>query len=275
MAELADALDSGSSRGNSVEVQLLLAAMIILFLLIPLLCWGEGFAVSPEAAQYIAEKVWKNECGGTVEGLTHWGKGENFPSLGIAHFIWYVKGQEERFEETFPQLVEFLRREGVVLPPWLENGCPWKNRDEFYQQISSVKTKELRELLLKTKNLQAVFIAKRLENTLPKIVEHAQEKEHVKTVFFKMAADPKGLYALIDYLNFKGPGISPSERYKGEGWGLLQVLQSVPASSKNVLGDFVEGAKKVLNRRVENSPPERNEEKWLKGWLNRVSGYLP
>ena len=29
---------------------------------------------------------------------------------------------------------------------------------------------------------------------------------------------------MIDYVNFKGDGLKPTERYKGEGWGLLQVL---------------------------------------------------
>ena len=84
MAELADALDSGSSRGNSVEVQVLLAAMkkLVLFALFI----GNAFAVSvsPQVAEQVGVKIWKNECGGTLEGLTHWGKNENFPSLASA-----------------------------------------------------------------------------------------------------------------------------------------------------------------------------------------------
>ena len=30
----------------------------------------------------------------------------------------------------------------------------------------------------------------------------------------------------MDYVNFKGEGVSSSERYRGQGWGLLQVLES-------------------------------------------------
>ena len=37
-------------------------------------------------------KIWQNESGATVSGLTHWNEGEEFPSLGIGHFIWYPHG---------------------------------------------------------------------------------------------------------------------------------------------------------------------------------------
>jgi hypothetical protein len=277
MAELADALDSGSSRGNSVEVQILLAAMkkILLFALLI----GNAFAVSVsmEVAEQIGGKIWKNECGGTLEGLTHWNKNENFPSLGIGHFIWYPAGKRDRFQEGFPPLLAFLKNEKVNIPSWLQTteSCPWNTRDEFYAEISSSKMNQLRKFLYDTRNLQAVFIANRLEKALPQMIENLspQDKEKITATFNRLASDPKGLYALIDYVNFKGEGTSPSETYKGQGWGLLQVLQAIPASSKNVIADFVESAKKVLSKRVENSPPEKHEERWLKGWSNRLETY--
>ena len=48
-----------------------------------------------------------------------WNAGEDFPSLGIGHFIWYRAGQQEIFEESFPQLLSFLKRQQVALP----HGC--------------------------------------------------------------------------------------------------------------------------------------------------------
>jgi len=39
------------------------------------------------------------------------------------------------------------------------------------------------------------------------------------------------------------------------------------------VNQFVEAAGKVLARRVENSPTERNEKRWLPGWKNRLSTY--
>ena len=36
---------------------------------------------------------------------------------------------------------------------------------------------------------------------------------------------------------------------------------------------FADASKKVMTRRVENSPPARNEKRWLQGWLNRCESY--
>lgn len=240
---------------------------------------GNTFAVSisPQVAEQIGVKIWKNECKGTLEGLTHWGENENFPSLGIGHFIWYPAGKQDRFVEGFPPLLAFLKTQKINIPAWLQtaDACPWNSRDEFYAEINSSKMKELRQFLYGTRHLQAIFIANRLEKALPQMIEKLSlaEKGKVTATFNKLANDPQGLYALIDYVNFKGEGTSPTETYKGQGWGLLQVLQEIPASSNNVIVDFVESAKKVLAQRVKNSPPERNEEKWLKGWLNRLETY--
>ena len=240
---------------------------------------GNTFAVSisPKVAEEIGGKIWKNECGGTLEGLTHWNKNENFPSLGIGHFIWYPAGKRDRFQEGFPPLLAFLKKEKVNIPAWLQTAefCPWNTRDEFYAEINSPKMNQLRKFLYDTRNLQAVFIANRLEKALPQMIENLspQDKEKITATFNRLANDPKGLYALLDYVNFKGEGTSPSETYQGQGWGLLQVLQAIPASSKNVVADFVESAKKVLSRRVQNAPPEKHEERWLNGWSNRLETY--
>src|SRR6478736_2933715 len=64
----------------------------------------------------IGKKVWQNESGGTVNGLTTWNAGEEFPSLGIGHFIWYPKGFNGRFEESWPQFVAFARQQGANPP---------------------------------------------------------------------------------------------------------------------------------------------------------------
>ena len=50
-------------------------------------------ALLKSQSSHLGEKIWKNECGGTVEGLTHWNKGEAFGSFGIGHFIWYPENQ--------------------------------------------------------------------------------------------------------------------------------------------------------------------------------------
>ncbi len=46
-----------------------------------------------------------------------------------------------------------------------------------------------------------------------------------------MAASPNGVYALVDYVNFKGEGTLATERYQDHGWGLLQVLEGMKGRS--------------------------------------------
>lgn len=235
-------------------------------------------SISPLEAHQIAERIWKNECAGTVKGLTHWNKGENFPSLGIGHFIWYRTGKQERFQESFPELLVFIQKKGMTLPDWLKtaSGCPWNSREEFYEEIQSPNMKSLRQFLFDTQNLQALFMAKRLDEALPLMLKSCSQAEQGKitTLYGRLAKDGNGLYALLDYLNFKGSGISPEESYKGQGWGLLQVLQAMPSASQDPLSDFVAAAETVLKQRVANSPPERHEEQWLKGWFRRLETYF-
>lgn len=249
-----------------------------LFLFLSLIYLGDLFPLSSQDVSKIGDKVWKNECNGTIDGLTSWNKGENFASLGIGHFIWYSIGKEEHFQETFPDLLKFLETKAVALPDWLKNtkGCPWNTRDEFYQNFESDKMKSLRKLLLETKDLQAVFIVNRFEKALPRMTENLSkvEKDKITTTFKRLSQESNGLYALIDYLNWKGAGDSLNERYKGQGWGLLQVLLRIDPSSSKIVADFVQSAKDVLSKRIENSPPERNEERWRKGWFKRLDTYL-
>jgi hypothetical protein len=37
--------------------------------------------------------------------------------------------------------------------------------------------------------------------------------------------------------------------------------------------EFANSAERVLRERVRNAPPERHEERWLAGWLNRIATY--
>jgi len=164
------------------------------------------------------------------------------------------------------------------MPEWLKSAscCPWNSKEEFYADFHGEKMISLRKFLCDTKDLQSIFIAKRLELTLPQILNSCCESEKciVEQNFYRLFHSPKGLYALIDYLNFKGSGISSKETYRGKGWGLLQVLQSLPINSLDPLSEFVLGAKSILKERVENAPEGRNEKKWLEGWFNRLNTYL-
>ena len=101
----------------------------------------------------------------------------------------------------------------------------------------------------------------------------AEERAWVKQQFYRVAQLPNGIYALIDYVNFKGEGTSSTERYQGKGWGLLQVLMNMSGETDDAVSEFVKAAELVLKRRVDNSPPERNESRWLPGWRARLKTY--
>lgn len=228
--------------------------------------------LAPEAASRIGRRVWQNECAGSVQGLVSWNAGEGFPSLGIGHFIWYPKGSRGPFEESFPKLVALYKQHGVQIPGWLSGPAPWRNRAEMNRDTQRVR--ELRELLAKTVGIQTEFLVHRLENALPKMLEvtPAGNREKIRTRFQRVASTPAGVFALIDYVNFKGEGVLETERYKGQGWGMLQVLEQMQGAGEPV-GDFSGAAVRVLSRRVSNAPSARKEQRWLPGWENRVRGY--
>ena len=232
-------------------------------------------ALSDSQALEIGRRIWKNECAGTVSGLTSWNKGEEFPSLGIAHFIWYPAGRTGPFEESWPGLARFLKTQGVPVEDWMLGACPWKNRDAFMADLDGPRLTALRAMLSKTVAAQARYAAMRMEAALPKMLAATTpaQRAKIETNFRRVAAEPLGFYALMDYVNFKGEGVNPAERYNGQGWGLLQVLETMPATGK-ALPEFARAADAVLTRRVQNAPPARNEAKWLPGWRNRLQTYL-
>lgn len=257
---------------------LLLAATLVCAAPAPV---NEGIHLTPEQAHEIGMKIWRNEAGGKVELLTHWNKDEDFASLGIGHFIWYVAGRPGRFTESFPGLLEALEASGRTLPTWLQGrpSCPWPNRDAFYAEFQGPRMLELRGLLADTIDIQARYAAKRLEDALPKVLAAADPgvQSKLQSRFYAVAAAPNGVYALVDYVNFKGEGINPNERYDGLGWGLLQVLElmtDAPSGQPSVEA-FARGADAALTRRVEHSPSDRREaeRKWLPSWRKRLATY--
>ncbi|MDQ7011199.1 MAG: hypothetical protein Q9M29_05205 [Mariprofundaceae bacterium] len=228
----------------------------------------------------IGQRIYHNECNGEEACLTSWNAGEEFASLGIGHFIWYPAGTPRRFDESFPGLLRFMHTEGVAMPSWLTTDarCPWPDRQAFLAAKNSPKMVELRLFLAETMQKQAEFMAKRLENALPGILAAvpASRHEHIRSQFNRVAQAPMGMYALMDYVNFKGEGVKESERYHGQGWGLLQVLDAMQGEDKGpeAVRDFARTAQRILMRRVRNSPPGRNEERWLPGWTQRLQTYV-
>ena len=234
---------------------------------------------SRQEALAIGKQLWKNECSQSISGLTSWNKDESFASLGIGHFIWFPRNCFTPYTQTFPQLLAFFKQQGVQLPAWLKNCtyCPWNTREEFINALQSTHINELQTLLSSTVDLQVLFVVERMQKALPSMIKSLSPKykAYIKKQFYRIAQSPNGLYALIDYINFKGEGTNLKERYNGNGWGLLQVLTHMDSedTKNNVLENFVESARMVLSRRVYNSPNKKIEEGFLPGWFNRLKTY--
>lgn len=238
-------------------------------------------ALENEQIHWLGEQIFTNECNQDPVCLTAWNEGEDFPSMGIGHFIWYQAGQQEIFMEGFPDLLRFLQNQGVVIPPWIESinrESPWPDRDAFLADMKSDRMEALRTFLLENTEGQTAFIISRYENALQAILESIETQEDrasIEKKFYKVATanPPNGIYALIDYNHFKGSGISKEETYQGIGWGLKQVLLEMN-DEEDALIAFVNAARQTLAHRVDNAPPERNESRWLNGWYNRLDTYL-
>lgn len=235
--------------------------------------------LDPEFLACIGKQIWKNEGACREEMLTFWSKHESFPSLGIGHNIWFPKGHSNRYTESFPLLCQYLKKYKVVLPVWLEKalktGAPWKNREDFYNDEGRLK--ELRKLLVDTIPLQTQFMIEHLKNILPKIIDAVpkDKREKIKAKIDLMLASAHGTYILIDYLNFKGNGINPSEKSKGSCWGLLSVLEEMPhdLGHENIIKAFTVAAAKKLLMLIEHSAPDYKRVVFFGGWMSRLNTY--
>lgn len=238
-----------------------------------------AWQLSQTQVQHIGQMIWNNESKKKVDKLIFWNSGEEFPSLGIGYFIWHTKSQKVPFEQQFPDLISYFKKQNVKVPVWMSDKyAPWENRHAFLADRNSKRMQELQALLEGTIDLQAQFIVHRFQTkSLPAMLQRSSAKEQqiIKKQLQRLHANPKGIYAVIDYVDFKGDGTNPQERYNNVGWGLMQVLLTMKETD-SALQDFVNSAQELLKTRVQNAPKERKEQeqRFLPGWLNRVKAYL-
>ena len=239
-----------------------------------------------DLAKKIGQKIWLNETGGKIDAITSWSANEEFASLGIGHFIWFPVGKWLPFEESFPALLEFMRKKNVHLPAWLDQpqipANPWTSRAEFRKNANSPQMKELRQFLLDTVAEQTQFMVARAQGAMEKILKttpDGTEREHIVIQFTRVIRASENFYPLIDYINFKGEGTNPneaamnSETGRRQGWGLKQVLLKMNGDTsdpKAVRAEFADAAQFVLQQRVRNLPSNRVFEV---GWLRRIATY--
>lgn len=223
---------------------------------------------------WLGRRIWQNECAGSVPGLVSWNAGEGFPSLGIGHFIWYPAGYSGPFDESFPKFVRYARSRGAQVPSYFNGSAPWPSKAAF-QADRSGRADAMRRWLAAHVQLQTEFIILRSRTALPRMMKASSNPQAVRARYNALAATTQGLYCLVDYVNFKGEGLKPTERYNGRGWGLLQVLEEMRGypQGRAATAEFSRAAAAIMRRRVADSPPARGEQRWLAGWLNRCKTY--
>ncbi len=224
----------------------------------------------------LGQRIWQNECGGKTEGLVWWNDGEAFPSMGIAHFLWFPRGVRAPFKESFPEFIRFARSQGARVPSCFDGPAPWRNKAAFRADRSG-RVERMRNWLAQNVELQARFIIARSFRSLPTMMKASRQPAAIRARYYALAATPQGMYCLVDYVNFKGEGIENVELYGGHGWGLRQVLEEMRGypQGRAATAEFSRAAAAVLRRRVANAPASRRarEQKWLPGWLNRCATY--
>ena len=231
---------------------------------------------------WVAERIYQNEMGGDERKLISWNNQDNFVALGLGNMVWYPANKRGRYAETFPVYLKFVESQRVPLPGWLanrpSNGGPWQDRAAFERASNDQQMTELRNFLKKTLHLQAAFMAGRLQQYLPIMVQQLPplERQRVISNLQSVQKSPGGWYPLLDYTNFQGDGANPKDRYQGKGWGLLQVLQAMESVQPGpaALAEFMRAADDTLVQRIANSPSERREARLLTPWQNRVRTYL-
>lgn len=85
-----------------MRIPLLQRSSIWLLILAALTQIAQSIQLTDTQAQSVGRRLWQNESGGSIAGLTAWNVGEDFASLGIGHFIWYPKRNVDRLRKAFP-----------------------------------------------------------------------------------------------------------------------------------------------------------------------------
>ena len=243
----------------------------------------QQIVIHPTTAEIreIGKRIYANEAGADKAKLVHWNVNENFASMGISHFTWYPPSRVQTRGNTFPGVIKYLTEHGESPPTWVTlavtKGAPWYSRQELERVNHTPQVQQLINYLYQTRELQTGYAVERARKGLKRIVNSTPDyhKSRVAGNINVLANTEGGWYPLVDYINFKGEGYDIHGGYKGQNWGMLQVLEQMQPSQPGLqaLNAFADAAYIVLARRVKNSPPEKKEARWLLGWGNRVNTY--
>lgn len=223
------------------------------------------FVNEPSFVTETAQQIFKNEAGGSKDMLAYWSDIEAFASLGMNHYLWAPNAAAaEKHGQTFPSFIRYAQSRGVNPPQWMLESIylPWATRAEFNQAKANKDPKmtELQNFIEDTMSLQAEFSIDRAEKAFTRLQKDYPELMPKVEALFKTK---QGVFAFIDYVNFKGEGYGSGD----SGYGLVQVLRGMKLSDdKTPVQSFEESAKQALRRRKDAASS-------IKGWSARIDRY--
>lgn len=257
------------------------------------LFYGALSVIDDQEKMNLAKKIAHMEYGDTgglgSSGITMWNSGEDFLSLGIGHFLWMPEKlfEDSPYQQSFKSFLEYyVERFGLeAIPAQLqklffdENGqvkaMPWNSKKEFDAQFDSGDLVAIRSFLNKKENViaQVDFILDRMKKNIAQIVKESKNPEGTLAYITELTTEGGDkLFPLIDYVNFKGDGLSPEDKKVVDGkeirWGLKQVLE-LAVEKKNDQPDrkasdiFPDAAVLTLSKRPDY-------QKWREGWRSRI-----
>lgn len=257
----------------------------------PVLPIPQASDLTDEQLLEIGIKIWQNQCGvwncpGKIthemkDGITSWEA--HYALIGIGQCIWYPADETKNFQEDWPRVAQALKEKGYPIEDWMLEACPWKNNKEFFADFDEDRLKSLRKMLVKKALIieQARCIAMRLDESLKNMTDAVDaetnitkaEKGDLKNIiignFYQVStADyPRGLYAMMDYVHFKGEGVLATEvTSEGLHFGLRQALEQMDLRTVNKVGAipaFVEATINMI--------PSRKDNQYFK---NRMETYM-
>ena len=207
--------------------------------------------LTPNEETKLISFIAKKEFGGDWSKSVDWNPEEDFPSLGLGHYLWFPEGSKAPFNESFKDFIRFAYERdqkddlGLKFPEVLKlnNGeiapAPWSTRDAFLKAKKSGALEELVSFISneKVRKLQLEYQLSHAKDVAEKAIVYNGEAGDQKALstteergafLRELLQHPEGVALLVHYPTFKGDGFSPKERYASgdgnKGWGFFQVL---------------------------------------------------
>lgn len=279
---------------------------------------GDFDAIKEKATVgYQFQVGWEDNYDGTHMDI------KGYVSMGGS--LWYGEKTRLNYTEDWPTVAKALKDNGVTLldgkplPDWIQGGCPWANQEEltaalqpgspYYDDIQSLQ----QTLSTDSKAIDILFRFGKWKRFLTALDPYSDATDHY--IFGNAtpgdaplladrlnaiaavrddAGHPLGLYALMDYDNWKGEGTSITEIHNTQHWGLQSVLRNMDAGEMAKMGALKAFGNSVCwtlvcgripNTEIEidrnNTPvpndnydPSSDPKKFEKFFIDHVNGYL-